>query len=259
MTNLREKKYFYFTQNSMKTFIDCPFKFKKKYIDNIKWEVGKDISRRADFGNDFHKIAERYFLGVPIIEEDLKFDEDLYNAYINLKDYFPKNDAYTYLPEYTIRFVDGDIRLEANIDLVILKPDNHIEIWDWKTNSNFEKARAYSSSMQTQIYLYSIKKISKDILGIDADYENISMTYFNPENRIELAKVVYSDELDKMYYKNISDLINKIYDYDYQSFDRNKYTKSCKFCEFDLFCNRAKSKDVELGTEIDFDTIDEFN
>lgn len=256
MTNLRDKKYFYFTQNSMKTFNDCPFKFKKKYIDNIKWEVGKEISSKADFGNNFHKIAERYFLGIPIIEEDL--DEELYSAYINLKEAFPKESKNTYLPEYTIRFVDDDIRLESNIDLVIIRPDNHIEIWDWKTNSNLEKAKNYNSSMQTQVYLYSIKKIAKDILGIDVDYENISMTYFNPEQKIELAKVVYSKELDELYYENISQLIEKIYNYNYQNFDRNKYIKSCKFCEFNLFCNNIKEKDVEFSEEIDFDTIDEF-
>lgn len=256
MTNLREKKYFYFTQNSMKTFSDCPFKFKKKYIDNIKWEVGKDISSKADFGNNFHKIAERYFLGVPIIEEDL--DEELYQAYINLKEAFPIVEENTYLPEYTIRFVDNDIRLESNIDLVIIKPNNHIEIWDWKTNSNLEKAKNYNTSMQTQVYLYSIKKIAKDILGLDVDYENISMTYFNPENKLELAKVVYSKKLDELYYQNISNLIEKIYNYNYQNFDRNQYIKNCKFCEFNLFCSNIKEKDVEFSQEIDFDTIDEF-
>jgi len=255
MTNLREKKYFYFTQNSMKTFNDCPFKFKKKYIDNIKWEVGKDISSNADFGNDFHKIAERYFLGVPIIEEDL--DEELYEAYINLKNAFPKSSENTYLPEYTIRFADNDIRLESNIDLVIVKPNNHIEVWDWKTNSDLEKAKNYNTSMQTQVYLYSIKKIAKDILGIDVDYENISMTYFNPENNLELSKIVYSKELDELYYKNISELIEKIYNYNYQKFDRSKCIKNCKFCEFENFCNSMKEANVEFSGEIDFDTIDE--
>ena len=121
-----------------------------------------------------------------------------------------------------------------------------------------EKAKNYNSSMQTQVYLYSIKKIAKDILGIDVDYENISMTYFNPENKLELAKVVYSKELDELYYENISQLIEKIYNYNYQNFDRNKYIKSCKFCEFNLFCSNIKEKDVEFSEEIDFDTIDEF-
>jgi peptidoglycan/xylan/chitin deacetylase (PgdA/CDA1 family) len=101
-------------------------------------------------------------------------------------------------------------------------------------------------------------KIAKYILGLDVEYENISMTYFNPENKLELAKVVYSKELDELYYQNISELIEKIYNYNYQNFDRNKYIKNCKFCEFNLFCSNIKEKDVEFSQEIDFDTIDEF-
>ena len=95
-------------------------------------------------------------------------------------------------------------------------------------------------------------------MGIDVEYEDISMTYFNPEQKIELAKVVYSKELDELYYQNISETIEKIYNYNYQDFDRNKYIKNCKFCEFNLFCSNMKEKDVEFSQEIDFDTIDEF-
>ena len=196
------------------------------------------------------------------IESKVKVDwhnnKDIHNELAQYIEDTIKNDKNMYLPEYTIRFVDDDIRLESNIDLVIIKPNNHIEIWDWKTNSNLEKAKNYNTSMQTQVYLYSIKKIVKDILGIDVEYENISMTYFNPENKLELAKVVYSKELDELYYQNISDLIEKIYNYNYQNFDRSKYLKNCKFCEFNLFCSNIKEKDVEFSQEIDFDTIDEF-
>ena len=60
---LKDKKYFYFTQNSLNTFKTCPFKFKKKYIDNIKWQDEENVNtaEHVEFGNDFHKIAQRYF------------------------------------------------------------------------------------------------------------------------------------------------------------------------------------------------------
>lgn len=241
----------------MKTFSDCPFKFKKKYIDNIKWEIGKAITDKADFGNDFHKIAERYFLGIPMIEEDLKENEILYNAYMNLKEYFSIEKENKYMPEYTIRFIDKDIRLEANMDLVIIKPNNKIEIWDWKTNSNLDKAKVYETSMQTQVYLYSLKTIAKEILGLDVEYSDISMIYFSPESKLELTKIVYNEKLHNLYQKNISNLIEKIYNYDYQKFNRNEFLKSCKFCEFNLFCNNKKDKDEEFSAEIDFNTIEE--
>ena len=78
------------------------------------------------------------------------------------------------------------------------------------------------------------------------------------KQKIELAKVVYSKELDELYQANISQLIEKIYNYNYQNFDRSNFIKSCKFCEFNLFCSNVKDKNVEFAAEIDFDTIDEF-
>lgn len=259
MINLREKKYFYFTQNSIKTFVDCPFKFKKKYIDNIKWEIGKDISSKADFGNNFHKVAERYFLGITIDEEELKNYGELYDAYMNLKEAFPLTSTNTYMPEYTIRFVDDDIRLESNIDLVIIKPDNKIEIWDWKTNSDLEKAQKYKNSIQTQVYLYSIKRIAKDILNLDVKFDDITMIYFSPESKLELMKINYSEELNNLYQENISQLIEKIYNYDYQKFVRMEYSKNCSFCEFNLFCDNKKEDDVEFSLDINFDELEEIN
>ena len=69
--NLRDKKYFYFTQNSLNTFKTCPFRFKKKYIDNVKWQQDESdlVTEKIEFGLDFHKIAERYFKNIPIYEE----------------------------------------------------------------------------------------------------------------------------------------------------------------------------------------------
>ena len=76
---LKDKKYFYFTQNSLNTFKTCPFKFKKKYIDNIKWQDEENVNatEHAEFGNDFHKIAQRYFMGVSIFEESFLDNKEL--------------------------------------------------------------------------------------------------------------------------------------------------------------------------------------
>ena len=64
---LKDKKYFYFTQNSLSTFVNCPYRFKKKYIDNVKWQQDESdkAQEKVDFGLDFHKLAERYFKGIP--------------------------------------------------------------------------------------------------------------------------------------------------------------------------------------------------
>ena len=252
---LRDKKYFYFTQNSLNTFKSCPFRFKKKYIDNIKWQNEENMSflENAMFGTDFHKIAERYFMGIPVYEDSFSDNEELYRAFMNLKLHFPLNSEFKYYPEYSIRYSDGNIRLEANIDLIIIK-GNEIEIWDWKTNAKSDKEK-YSGSLQTQIYMFTLKKCCESIFG--KDFSNIRMIYFSPERKEEIVSITYSDEKYKKDEKYIEDLIEKVYNFEWEKFDRSKYIKQCKFCEFNLFCSSIKNEFMYEFSDLDWDDIEE--
>lgn len=256
LTELKNKQYFYFTQNSLNTFKNCPFKFKKKYIDNIKWKDDKDDSsdEHIKFGTDFHKIAERYFSDIPVFEESFADDAELYSAFCNLRDYFPINSEYKYYPEYSIRYSDGNVRLEANLDLIIEKGDS-VEILDWKTNAKDDEKK-YANSLQTQIYMYVLKKCCKNILGKNID--KIKMSYFSPERKKIIADITYSEEKYIKDEKEITKLIENIYNFDWEKFNKELYEKHCKFCEFNLFCSSSKNTDVkyEFG-ELDWDSIDE--
>jgi len=252
---LKDKKYFYFTQNSLNTFKNCPFKFKKKYIDNIKWQDEENISmtEHAEFGTDFHKIAERYFKGIPVYEESFSDNAGLYSAYMNLKEYFPLNDKSKYYPEYTVRYSDGNVRIQANIDLII-ENENGLEIWDWKTNAKNDSEK-YSSSLQTKIYMLALKKCCKSFFG--KDFSDIRMSYFSPERKEEIAVVSYSDEKYKKDEKDVTELIEKVYNFKWEKFERNKYIKHCKFCEFSLFCDSVKYETGYEFATLDWDDIEE--
>lgn len=258
MINLKERKYFYFTQNSLKTFNECPFKFKKRYIDNIKWETSSALNPKIEFGLDFHKIAERYFLNIPVFEESFKDNDILYNAYINLKKHIPIEKKNKYLPEYTIRFIENDVRLESNLDLLVIKPEDCIEIWDFKTNADLKKGQKYLNSLQTKIYLYSVRKTLNNILGFSSNCAKIRMIYFNPENDIEIAEINYTEEMYKNDEEYIKKLIEKVFAYDYSKFNRSDYAKSCEYCEFNLFCNFKTDDTNEFALELDWNEIEEF-
>ena len=257
--NLRDKKYFYFTQNSLNTFKTCPFKFKKKYIDNVKWQQDESdlATEKIEFGLDFHKIAERYFKNIPIYEESFRDNGELYNAYKNLISKFPINEKNQYYPEYAIRFSDGINRVEANIDLIILTEDGTVEIFDRKTNAELKNAKKYALSLQTSVYMWAVKKCFKDIFGIDIQTDKIKMVYFCPEKNQDIVEVLYSEEKFKKDGKDVFDLINDIYEYDYSKFDKEKYIKQCKFCEFSMFCNSEVSVGVEIFPKWDLDEIEE--
>jgi len=253
--DLKEKKHFYFTQNSLNTFKTCPFKFKKRYIDNIKWqdEENSELTDHAAFGTDFHKIAQRYFMGIPVFEESFLDNKELYNAFINLKDYFPLKSEFKYYPEYSLRFSDGLIRLEANIDLIIEK-ENEIEIWDWKTNAKSDSEK-YRDSLQTKIYMAVLKKCCKSVFK--KDFSNIKMGYFSPERKEEIVSINYSDEKFKKDEKYLSDLIEKVYNFEWEKFNRDNYIKQCKFCEFLVFCDSIKKENNYEFAELDWDKIEE--
>lgn len=253
---LKDKKYFYFTQNSLNTFKNCPFKFKKKYIDNVKWqdEENNCLNEHAEFGVDFHKIAERYFGGIPVFEESFKDNEELYNAFCNLREYFPINDEFKYYPEYTIRYSAGDVRLEANIDLIIEK-ENSIEILDWKTNAQNDSEK-YEKSLQTKIYMFVLKKCMKHLFN--KDFYNIRMVYFSPERKEEIANVVYSEERYKEDEAYLTDLINGVYNFSLDKFNKSLYAKHCKFCEFKLFCESSHEETKYEFGRLNWNDIEEF-
>jgi len=258
MINIKERKYFYFTQNSLKTFTQCPFKFKKRYIDNIKWETSSSIDPKIEFGLDFHKIAERYFLGIPVFEESFKDNQILYNSYVNLKEHIKIEEQNRYLPEYTIRLSEGDVRLEANIDLLVIKPENTIEIWDFKTNADLKKGKKYLNSLQTRVYLYCVRKTLNNILGFSSNCAKIKMIYFNPENNVEIADVIYTEEMYKNDTVYITNLIEEVFNYDYNKFNRENYIKNCEYCEFNLFCNLKGDDTNEFALEYNWNEIEEF-
>lgn len=257
--NLKDKKYFYFTQNSLSTFINCPFKFKKKYIDNVKWQQDEDFlsTERIAFGTDFHKIAERYFKGIPVYEEGFFNNENLYKAYENLKKTFPIKGNEQYYPEYTIRFSGDFMRLEANIDLIIVKSDGSIEIWDWKTNANINNKNKYEKSLQTLIYMWVVKTCVNDIFGLDVPCENIKMTYYGPEKDMKIAEIGYSDKSYKKIGEYLKSLLEKVYNYNYKMFNRDDYIKQCKFCEFNTFCSNQNIIQIKDFNQWDFDKLEE--
>lgn len=234
---------FYYTQASLAAFDKCPLKFKKRYLENIKWNSIPDlkITKRLEMGRDFHLLAQRYFMGID--SEDYERTE-LDKWINNLKQYFKLNKGLRYLPEYKLRLDNGFFKLEANFDLLIVKEDK-IEIWDWKTHESTRENRRiegknHVESMQTVVYLFVLKELSNLVANMDLGCENIKMFYWQPNPPIVIEEVQYSNEIHEKYGKMIKDKINKIKQYDYSTFDKKIYRKVCSSCEFNWYCNNER-------------------
>ncbi|HOP99823.1 MAG TPA: PD-(D/E)XK nuclease family protein [Acetivibrio clariflavus] len=272
MNDLRFAEYFLFTQQSLATFEKCPLKFKKRYLENLKWEnfPSEEIKKRLELGNNFHLLAYRYFLGIDTgLNESTEGFSQLNRWMKSLENKFKREDNLKYLPEYKVRMTKGIFRLEANFDLLIVDGDK-LEIWDWKTQSKESsqpqrkaKAEKYKRSLQTIVYLFVLKEQSERITGREIKCENIRMCYWQPDPPEILMDIKYSDELHNAYREILKDKIKGILQYDFSSFDKALYEKNCKYCEFNWFCNNQRidfneiEKDDDFLDELEWEDIEE--
>ena len=233
--DIRQKKNFFYSQNSIKNFLECPKKFKYRYLEGISWKNSDELIKQSlKDGEDFHILAERYFLGM---------DEDFYYKDINklskwmmdLKKNFPKNKNNSYLGEYEIRQKKNGINLMARYDLISFKSTGEIEIYDWKTNKDKFHPNFGSNSLQTKIYLFLLTE-NLNLFSINYfKFKNISMTYWQtnfPDSPLRISYSSQMHEENKIYLKN---LIKEINSYDFSKFEQSD-KKACKFCEFMSIC-----------------------
>lgn len=240
MLDVRKLEYFYYSQNSLSTFSKCPLKFKLKYIEDMSWKNDSPMDieyyKGMKIGLDFHLICERYFSELPIGAESSL--EKLGEWTKSLQTKMTLNKENIYLPEYEIKMMKGNIRLQAKYDLIVIKPEGEIEIWDWKTENRKLDKKEMEKRFQTIVYMYILKEKSKEILGIDIESQNIKMFFWQPEYEKETTEISYSQIKHNENEKFIEKIITNIDDYDFQKdFNKELYSNQCKFCEFNYFCN----------------------
>lgn len=234
---------FYHTRQSLEAFESCPLKFYKRYFESLRWDRLLDAEDRAviERGTDFHMLARRYFLGVDCgLEEGARDHETLAGWLNNLKSSFKLREDARYLPEFKLRYESPDMKLEANFDLVI-QVDGKLEIWDWKTHAGEMpnaalKRERLEKSLQTMVYMYTLKERSSAVFGREYDSKDIHMYYWQPEPPEIIAGIEYSSRLHELFGSRLGQLVKSIEAFDIGTFDKSLYGKHCKHCEFNRFC-----------------------
>ncbi|MCX7842388.1 MAG: PD-(D/E)XK nuclease family protein [Clostridia bacterium] len=269
--DIRFEDYFLFTQHSLSTFDSCPLKFRKRYMEGLKWDSFPDdnIRKGIELGNDFHLMAHRYFSGVPTGAEflDKNNSPELKGWIESLMLDFPKKPFAQYLSEYKLRMVTPTLKLEANFDLIKIE-DNSIEIWDWKTHggkqsrSKNDTGKRLKEGLQTMVYLFVLKEQIKLVAGRE-DGWSISMHYWQPENPHVLAEIHYNGAMHEKYRSILERKVDNILAYDFETFEKALYSKHCRYCEFNWYCNNESvdfslmQEDEDFLDSLDWDSIEE--
>lgn len=269
--DLRFVDYFLYTQYSLATFDRCPLKFKKRYLDNLKWDStpSKDSREKIKRGMEFHLLANRYFMDIDDgLNKVQQPPTELTGWMNNLKRHFPLDDNNIYLPEYKIRMANDELKLEANIDLIVVKPEK-LEIWDWKTHgadSKFNETTYKNkliNSLQTMVYMFVVKEQINIITDKDFESKDITMYYWQPEPAGIICSIGYSDKMHEQFRQKLRRKMSVIEGYDFLGFNKEQFANHCRYCEFNWFCNNQKvdyqaiEEDTDFLEEMDWDQVEE--
>ncbi|KKX99921.1 hypothetical protein VN21_17015 [Paraclostridium benzoelyticum] len=243
---------FLFSQNSINTYRSCPLKFKFKYVDKLNWkqddEGSRDYYENLKLGSDFHLICERYFSNIPTGIEFLNNEE--FNIWLEkIKRLIPIKDDKLYLPEYEVRYSLNNFKIQAKFDLVVVDKDS-ISIWDWKTENRKIEYKDVENRVQTLVYLFLASETIGKIYNLDIDYENIKLSYYQPEYYNEPITITYSNEKHNINKKQLENYIVNILNTNYNEEKNIKNIKHCKFCEFNKLCNNEAVNYSTLEEEI---------
>lgn len=253
----------FFSQNSLEIFNKCRLRFKKRYVDGLLWHSHESAeNNHAEKGRLFHLLAYRYFMGL----DDSFIDEKNEYADIKvwqkrLKEYITINTKNAYYPEFELKLGQGNVKLQAKYDLIMIDAENRAVIYDWKVQEKQIRQKAAEQAFQTRVYMYLLAKAGDIINGKPINPEDITMVYWQANHPGSPVVIEYSKELFMQEQKFLKEEIEKILNCNFEA-DGLETTneKICKFCEFCSICNGFDSEEVidgEAELHIEWEAVEE--
>lgn len=230
------------SKSKINTFIECPRKFKYRYIDEITEEANKYML----LGTEVHEIAEE--IAIELMEgneiddvfSNLDYDEKLEDHIRGLEKFF--NDIYSngyeiFSAEEFI--VDEKSNMNGIVDIVIRNENDELIIFDYKTGQPRDIGKYKLELCVYKILLESkypeLNVVSAGIYFTSAgayriaNFESSTMDYFKSQSKGDIGDGDF-------------DYVDAVVDNLYETMDRNYYiTKKgylCRFCFYKEMCDK---------------------
>ncbi len=276
---------FQFSQSNLQDFVDCPRRFQLRYIWELAWpaiqtEPAMENERLLRKGAFFHHVIHQHLLGISegrIVElinayelREERGEQELVRWWQNYLTWKERFEGSTMYPEVSVSIPQGEFRLVAKYDLVLVNDQGLITIVDWKTSRKRPKSGWLKERVQSKVYPYLMVKTGARFSNIEnITPEMVEMIYwfadfpqqpescnYNPTRFIE----------DQAY---ISNLVDEIIGLGFGDFPLTSRLERCGFCVYRSFCNRGihagnldeleENLNIEDSTDIllDFEQIGE--
>jgi len=266
---------FTFSQSNLQDYVDCPYRFYLRYILKIKWPAlvvddALAFEQRGQIGARFHQLIQQYLSGIPEGRiTDLAAADPAKPLARWWEDFLqfvsPIIEGKKYIERTLSTSLDGRFLL-AKYDLILLREDGTLDIFDWKTSRRPPRKDWLLQRIQTRLYQLVLAEAGLALTSSPSTKPNqIQMHYWyasQPQTPITLAYSQKGYDADQAI---IRGLISEITKRETAHFFRTEDLDKCRYCVYRSHCDRGSQagdlenfENNEVGTE-DFDLDIEFD
>lgn len=250
---------FDFSQSSLQDYVECKRRFLLRYIQRLAWpaikaEPARENERHMQAGNRFHHLVQQYLSGVPAerLAAMAQADDNEHVArwWQSFSETVPSKLEGERFIEVMLSAPTKKSRLVAVYDLVLVKADGSIIIYDWKTATRRPKSENLRKRLQTRIYPYLMVRAGAGLNhGRSIEPGQVEMVYWFAEPEHEAEVITYSQELFKEDGAYLEELIDELLSLPAAGFTMCSDESICRFCQYRSLCGRG----VEAGSIVDWD------
>jgi CRISPR/Cas system-associated exonuclease Cas4 (RecB family) len=254
---------FVFSQHSLQDYIDCPLRFKLRYVDQFAWPAAETDDQLANElhqrqGVEFHRLVQQMAAGLPeeMIESVIRDAQVLewWHAFQIARSTFPidldAKDGWIRLAEHILTGGLAGHTLMAKYDLLMVRPGEKIMIFDWKTSRRPIASDLLESRVQTRVYRYLAVAAGNQWNDAQNFIANrVEMIYWQAADPMHPIYLPYSPalfELDRTY---LSGLIQQIENEPADGYIKTDDLRRCRFCNYRSFCERG----IIPGNQLEWD------
>ena len=229
------------SKSKINTFIECPRKFKYRYIDEITEEANKYML----LGTEVHEIAEE--IAIELMEGNeiddvflnLEYDEKLEDHIRGLEKFFKDIYSNGYeifsVEEY---IVDDKSNMNGIVDVVIKNSKDELIIFDYKTVKprNIDKYK-----LELCVYKILLESKYLDLNVVSAGIYFTSSAAYRIANFGSHSGDYFKSQSKEDIDDGDFDYVDAIVDNLYETIDRNYFKKEkgflCRYCFYKEMCD----------------------
>lgn len=240
---------FVFSQTSLQDYAECARRFELRFVDRLTYpaveaEPALENERRMQAGEDFHRLAQQYFLGIPAEKIGrMATSPDLQRWWQNWLNFATEQNltaSRQAWPELLLSApLTAGFRLLAKFDLLLLRAGKAI-IFDWKTSQKRPPNSRLAARMQTRIYRAVLAQAGAHFNG-GAPFapENIEMVYWFADFPQDPAHFPYSAAQYQRDWDFLNREVESIAATPAGQFALTENEKNCAYCAYRSYCSRG--------------------